>query len=72
MSYGPIISVMICELPLRCFALVLTSTAVHQNDFGKHIYVLPNPAKNTMTFLKILYAYRVLYYAAVSSVKASM
>ena len=48
------------------------NVAQHDNDFGKHIYVVPNPVVNTREFLKILYIYEVGYYSSVCAVKIAM
>ena len=46
--------------------------AERHNDFGKHIYVLKDPADNTVEFLKILYIYLIGYFSATSFVKFAM
>ena len=47
-------------------------TAQKINDFGKHLWALPDPEKNTRVFLKILYVYIIFYYTAVVTVKLAM
>lgn len=46
--------------------------AARTNGFGKHLWSLANPERNTSQFLKILYIYIIFYYAAVVSIKLSM
>lgn len=46
--------------------------AQHDNDFGKHIYVVPSPMENIREFLKILYIYEIGYYSSVCAVKIAM
>ena len=46
--------------------------AERHNDFGKHIYVLKDPAGNTVEFLKILYIYLIGYFSATSFIKLAM
>ena len=51
----------------------LTSLIAEQiNDFGKHLWALPDPERNTSVFLKILYIYIIFYYAGVVAIKLAM
>lgn len=51
---------------IQCICVLISE---RRNDFGKHIYVLKDPADNTVEFLKILYIYLIGYFSATSFVK---
>ncbi|KAL8788048.1 MAG: hypothetical protein Q9195_007462 [Heterodermia aff. obscurata] len=52
--YGPCISVLVSQ---------------RDNEFGRHLWGLNDPAKYTREFLKILYIYIIFYYFAVVCIK---
>ncbi|KAL2036834.1 hypothetical protein N7G274_010377 [Stereocaulon virgatum] len=54
LSYGPNASMM---------------HSARTNGFGKHLWALDDPPRNSSQFLKILYVYIIFYYAAVVTIK---
>ena len=84
LSYGPNTAMMICMCPIAADNEIVPTrrscrqnrptlnVAARYNGFGKHLWALPDPKQNTSQFLKILYVYIILYYAAVVSIKLCM
>ena len=77
LSYGPNAAMMDCKFfgGANQPDVVLgidREAAARTNGFGKHLWALANPERNTSQFLKILYIYIIFYYSAVVSIKLSM
>lgn len=77
LSYGPNISMMTCKLLheaffYECVPNLIKLIAARYEGFGKHLWALPQPERNTSQFLKILYIYIIFYYAAVVMIKLCM